>query len=169
MAFCVLPKAGDFLVDLASLSWIGAIRIDYLDIPLRSLKGTMPFNLEQGIGKSESFVWRMLGASSLLALAFFHLRVLERSVPRRAISAVVIAGRLVLGRATIPLFHRFYGIPFIDRLWQGIVTLFLPAITGNDLASSFQLFTSLSDFGIVYSIILVESARRANLLSPMRM
>ena len=168
MAYYVLPKAGDFLVDMASLSWIGATRIDYLDIPLRSLDGTMPFNPEQGIGRSESFLRRMLGASPLLALAFFHLHVLERYVPHRSIARAVSAGELVLGRAKIPLYEGFYGIPFIDRLWKGIVTLFLPSITGNDLPSSFQLSTSLADFGTVYSIILIESARRANLLSPMR-
>ncbi|KAK5132877.1 hypothetical protein LTR08_008397 [Meristemomyces frigidus] len=168
VAYYVMPKAGDLLVDLASLSWIGATRIEHLDLPRRSFGGTMPFNPEQGLGRSENMVSRALLSTPLLALGIYHLRVLNRFVPRQAIQAAVKAGYLSLGHAPVRLWERFYRIPVLDQTWRGIVTLFLPSVMGFDPASKLQLSTALADFGTVYAIILIESARRANALTPMR-
>jgi 2-polyprenyl-6-methoxyphenol hydroxylase-like FAD-dependent oxidoreductase len=71
LAHYLMPRAGDLLTDLASDSWIGAVRLDFLPVPLRSLHGTMPFNPEQGLGKNESLIGRALFAMPMLALSFF--------------------------------------------------------------------------------------------------
>jgi hypothetical protein len=115
LAHFVLPNAGDLFVDLASDSWIGSVRLDYLPLPPRSLLGTMPFNPEQGMGKNESLLSRAVAATPFLAMSL-------------------------------------YGI-------------FLRPSQGPDSTS----FAAWMDFGTIYRIMLMESARRANLLMPMQM
>jgi hypothetical protein len=44
----------------------GAVKIDYLPVPERSLHGTMPFNASQGLGKQESKMLRALKALPFL-------------------------------------------------------------------------------------------------------
>jgi hypothetical protein len=112
---------------------------------------------------------RALKASPLLVLGICHLWLLERIVTRQAIRAAVAAGRLGIGRYSFTLFEKFYHVPFIDSLWKGIVILFIPSAMGLDAATSWQLSTSFADFGTIYAIVLIESARRSNLLTPMRM
>jgi len=115
LAHYAMPNAGDLLVDLASDSWIGSVRLNYLPLPPRSLGGTMPFNPEQGMGKNESLLSRAVAAMPFLAMSIYGLFL---------------------------------------RVSQG------PASTS---------FAVLMDFGTVYGIMLMESARRANLLMPMQM
>jgi hypothetical protein len=47
---------------------VGAVKIDYLPVPDRSLRGTMPFNASQGLGHEESKLLR-----ALKALPFFGI------------------------------------------------------------------------------------------------
>jgi hypothetical protein len=47
----------------------GAVRLDYLPVPERSLHGTMPFNPSQGLGKQESKLLRALKALPFLAIS----------------------------------------------------------------------------------------------------
>jgi 2-polyprenyl-6-methoxyphenol hydroxylase-like FAD-dependent oxidoreductase len=169
LAHYLMPNAGDLLVDLASDNWIGATRLNYLPIPPRSLGGTMPFNPEQGLGKNESLFMRALAASPFLSLCVYHSRLMKSVLPGQALLTAVKAGRLELGRSSVHLFRNFYRIPYIDILWRPIVALFLPSNLGYDVAGSWQLGSSLADFGTVYAILLIESARRANLLTPMQM
>jgi len=49
--------------------YIGAERVEFLPIPAMSTKGTMLFNPEQGITKTESRGRRALSALPLLVLA----------------------------------------------------------------------------------------------------
>lgn len=122
LAHYIMPHAGDLLVDLASDSWIGAIRLEYMPIPSRSLYGTMPFNPQQGMGKNESLMWRALAATPLLAIGVYSFRT--------------------------------YGTAGIGPFTAG---------------SSSAGLAHLADFGTVYAILLIESARRASLLTPMQM
>lgn len=46
-AFYVAPYAGDYLVDMQSNLIVGAIILDYLPPPSRSLQATLPFNPDQ--------------------------------------------------------------------------------------------------------------------------
>jgi hypothetical protein len=47
----------------------GAVQLDYLPVPERSLHGTMPFNPSQGLGKQESKLLRALKALPFLAIS----------------------------------------------------------------------------------------------------
>jgi 2-polyprenyl-6-methoxyphenol hydroxylase-like FAD-dependent oxidoreductase len=169
IAYYIMPNAGDLLVDLASDSWIGAIRLEYLPIPKRSLGGTMPFNPEQGMGKNENPLYRALVASPFLGLGMFHFQLVKRLLPRQMMRAASVAGRLTLGTVSVPLHNGFYHINFIDALWRGIAVLYVPSTMGLDIGGSWQMTTCLADFGTVYAILMIESARRANLLTPMAM
>jgi 2-polyprenyl-6-methoxyphenol hydroxylase-like FAD-dependent oxidoreductase len=117
LAHYLMPCAGDLLVDLASDSWISAVRIKYIPIPRRSLLGTMPFNPEQGYGKNESLLVRAMFAAPFLFISVFGL---------------------------------------VLQIYQILPT------------ASFSL-VALMDFGTIYGILLMESARRASTLTPIQM
>lgn len=168
-AYYLMPYAGDLLVDMASLSWIGAARLDYIEVPPRSLTGTMPFNPEQGLGKMENPFIRALTAFPLAALGIYHLRMLESAVPRQAIQSAIETGRLAIGASSFVLTNEFYKIFFLDNLWKKRVILFIPSMMSLDPASCWQLSTLFADVGTIYAIVLVESARRANMLTPLRL
>jgi 2-polyprenyl-6-methoxyphenol hydroxylase-like FAD-dependent oxidoreductase len=115
MTFWVIPSLGDFPSDLSQDFVIGATRINYLQVPARSLEGNMPFNPDQGIGRKESYATRLLLA-----------------------------------------------LPFVALIW--IAVQGLPS--ASDTLAPWQLSSFLADYGIVYSILLIESTRRTNALNP---
>ncbi|KAF3480348.1 uncharacterized protein GIQ15_05695 [Arthroderma uncinatum] len=119
-----LPISGDMLIDWASDTWIGAEKLNFLPLPKRSLRGTMPFNPEQGMGKYES-------------------------IPKRAFAAMPFLGLLGLHSAI-----------FKGSLLQ------LPSYNAT---RSWPLPVPLADFGVIYNILLIESARQTNRLSPMQL
>ncbi|KID64203.1 FAD-dependent monooxygenase andE [Metarhizium brunneum] len=123
----ILPNAGDLLVDLASENWIGAVKLEYMAVPKRSLAGTMPFNPQQGMGNNENILFRALAALPLL----FPVAL----------------------RYCLPLYTPKTLLP-----WQKL------------LDESFDvpcLNVEVADFGTVYAVILIEAARRANLMTPL--
>jgi 2-polyprenyl-6-methoxyphenol hydroxylase-like FAD-dependent oxidoreductase len=115
-AYWAMPLLGDTVSDLATDMYIGAIKIDYLPVPERSLKGDMPFNPDHGCGKKESYLKRFLLGLPLIAIMF----VAFRSLP-----------------------------------------------SASDVLTPWQLPSFLTDYGVLYSILLVESTRRANALNPL--
>lgn len=60
--------------------------------------------------------------------------------------------------------HSFYGIEFIDSRLRGLVAFF-SSLQFADSIANWQAFSFLTDAGIVYAIVLIESARRANVLT----
>jgi len=48
---------------------LGALKLDYLPVPDRSLHGTMPFNPSQGLGKAESKLLRAVKALPFLGIS----------------------------------------------------------------------------------------------------
>ncbi len=60
--------------------------------------------------------------------------------------------------------HHFYGAEFLDGRFKGAVACFA-SFQFVDLVCSWQSLTFLTDVGLVYSILLIESARRANMLT----
>lgn len=73
------------MIDMQSELMVGAVMLDYLPPPPRSLKATLPFNPEQGVGKKESLLFR-----ALLALPFLGL-------------FAIAANRMVAYRHGLPL------------------------------------------------------------------
>lgn len=60
------PYLGDLNANTVSARYVGAERVEFLPVPLRSTKGTMPFNPEQGITKNDSRVRRAKAGIALL-------------------------------------------------------------------------------------------------------
>ena len=172
MALYVMPNAGDLFVDLASDGWIGATLLNYLPPPPRSLTSNMPFNPKQGLGREESKLYRAIGALPLLVMACWHYRIFKRLVPWKTLNATLLAGEIKLGVSRpfyFPIFQKFYHIKFLDDFWRGATVLFAPSTLGYDPVSSWQMQSFLPDVGLVYSILLIESARRANKLTISQM
>ena len=58
----------------------------------------------------------------------------------------------------------FYGIEALDSRFRGLVACFA-SMQFVDPVCSWQALTFLTDLGIVYSVLLIESARRANIMT----
>ncbi|KAF2621246.1 FAD binding domain-containing protein [Macroventuria anomochaeta] len=168
-AVWVLPHAGDFMSNLQSDMITGAVKLDYLPIPERSLRGTMPFNPSQGLGQTESKVWRaarglpFLGITAA-ALYFMWGICLPHALER--IGEILEKGvQNNIGEAVhVKPLHSFYGFEFLDSRFRGLVACFA-SLQFVDLNCSWQSLTFLTDAGIVYSILLIESVRRANIMT----
>ena len=52
--------------------------------------------------------------------------------------------------------------------YRGSTLLMAPSSLGYDPVNSFQMFTFLADYGLIYAI-LIESARRASMLTTAQM
>lgn len=58
----------------------------------------------------------------------------------------------------------FYGLKALDSRFAGLVGCFA-SFQFADLIASWQATTFLTDLGILYSILLIEGARRANIMT----
>lgn len=67
-AHYVLPNGGDIFMDMNCDMITGAVKLDYLPIPERSMGGNMPFNPTQGLGKTESRLARATKALPFLGI-----------------------------------------------------------------------------------------------------
>lgn len=170
VAHHVLPNAGDLLVDMSCDGWIGATLLNYLPPPARSLKSSMPFNPEQGIGNYESKVFRAMVALPFLVMAVWCFRIIAILIPWESGAEILTSGKIEWGESfmvTIP--DKFYHVKVLDDLCRGAALTFAPSTMGYDPVSSVQMFTFFADIGLVYSILLVESSRRANMLTAARL
>ncbi|KAF2023177.1 FAD binding domain-containing protein [Setomelanomma holmii] len=139
-AFWILPFAGDTFTNLNCDMVLGAVKLDYLPVPERSLHGTMPFNASQGLGQSESKLLR-----AFIALPFLFI--------------TMVASHFMLGIALPSMLTRIG-----DILEHGVANnIGTPGVV-KPLQSLFGI-DFLTDIGIVYAILLIESARRANIMT----
>lgn len=144
----------------------GAAKLDYLPLPERSLRATMPFNPSQGLGKNESKARRAVKALpflgiTLLAVYFMWGVALEPVIAR----AVDIFENGVVSEIGRPGFvqplRTFTGIDFIDSRIMSLSACFA-SFQFVDVIAHWQTFSFLTDLGIIYSIMLIEGARRIN-------
>lgn len=147
----------------------GAVKLEYLPIPARSLHGTMPFNPSQGLGQTESRIWRTVRGApfvgiTVLALYFMWGLCLPPALKR--ISEILEHGvRNRIGEDVhVELLHSFYGVEFLDRRFRGLVACFA-SFQFVDIICSWQSLSFLTDAGMIYSILLIESARRGNIMT----
>jgi len=139
--------------------------IDYLPPPQRSILGTMPFNPEQGVDKKERKLSRALKALPLLVICACAMKLMNPEPIEPQLISLYESGKITWDSGSAPIVTSFYGIPFLDKAWAPIVLVFSQWNIGFDIAGSWQMFTFLTDFGLVYSIFLLESNRRANALT----
>ena len=157
------------LANLNSDMITGAVKLDYLPTPERSLHGTMPFNPFQGLGHAESKLWRAVSGLPFIGItvaAFYYLwgvclptliervgEIMERGVHNQIGEAV-----------NVETLQTFYGVEYLDSRFRVAVACFA-SLQFVDLICSWQSLTFLTDAGIIYSILLIESARRANIMT----
>ena len=152
-----------------SISALQSDVINYLPIPERSLQGTMPFNPSSGLGHTESKLWRAVRALPFLAITaaamYFMLEICLPYALERIGDILENGIGNVIGEAVhVKTVHNFYGIEFLDSRFRGLVACFA-SFQFADLVCSWQTLTFLADVGIVYAILLIEGARRANLMT----
>lgn len=170
VAHYVIPNAGDYLVDKNSDVWIGSTLIDYLPPPPRSLLGHMPFNPDQGLGRKESQIHRAIVSFPFLALSIWGFRIIRDLIPWESGGTILKSGKIVWGESSaLPILEKFYHVKTLDDLCRGASLLMAPSTLGYDPVSSIQMFTFLADLGLVYSILLIESARRASVFTIAQM
>jgi len=166
MSYYFIPYTGDFVTNMMCEVQVGATRLDYLPLPKRSLKGTMPYNVQVGVGQREWALTRALWALPFLGLSFLAAQVLDVSlIPGEQLGAALAAKQISWPSVTVPIADAFYHIPAIDDTFRPITVFFAPSSSGHDQLSWWQMISFLTDFGVIYSILLIEAGRRANALS----
>lgn len=125
----------------------------------------MPFNPEQGVDKAESKLSRAFIALPFLVLSAIAMQCMDVNPIADQLTAVMKSGEISWATGTAPIIHNFYGVKFLDELWRIVVVVFSQWNIGFDIAGSWQMFTFLTDFGLLYSIYLFEASRRANVLT----
>jgi hypothetical protein len=148
---------------------IGSVKVDYLPTPERSLHGMMPFNPSQGFGYEESKLRRAAKGLPFLAITaaatYFMLVICIPHMVPRAREIMEKGIEIEVGEAGFfkPQWS-FYGIEALDSRVRGLVSCFA-SMQYVDRVCSWQALTFLTDLGVVYSILLIESARRANIMT----
>lgn len=148
---------------------IGAVKFDYLPIPERSLHGTMPFNPSQGLGQKESKLWRAVRALPFLTISaaavYFMLGLCLPHAVERITDILENGVQNQIGDAVhVKALQKFFGLDFLDSRFAPLAACFA-SFQFVDLVCSWQCLTFLVDAGLVYSILLIESARRANVMT----
>jgi len=164
----VIPASGDYFTDLTCDAMVGAEMINTLPAPSRSLKATMPWNTEVGVGKHEKIWIRMVRAMPLLFLLIVGKLtmgpVLIQLKPMLA--AAVKSGELDLGNGqTVPLLRSFFKVGFVDKVISTLVGVFTPTLQSIDQVSKLQVIAFGADLIPLQMIWLVESVRRGNFLT----
>jgi 2-polyprenyl-6-methoxyphenol hydroxylase-like FAD-dependent oxidoreductase len=168
LAKYVVPALGDYLTDLISDGIVGAELLDYLPPPHRSLLGTMPFNPEQGTSFAESRVKRALWALPLLGISYVGFKTIDISEYASTFSKFAEQRRFDSESVSVPLTWIRCGNTRIDGTTSFLTAFFSQIVMGFDTITYWQNLTFLTDFTGFWAIMLFESSRRANKLTPMQ-
>ncbi|KAG9231787.1 hypothetical protein BJ875DRAFT_105864 [Amylocarpus encephaloides] len=165
VALYVVPNAGDFFADLTCDAMVGAEMLDALPTPPRSLKATMPWNPESGVGKHESKLHRALRALPLLVVfiaAHFTMgAVLKQTRP--IVTAAIESGKLNMGRGqSTPLVTSYTGLGFIDGGLSTLTAYFVSSLGSLDLENRAQLIALGSYLIPLQTVWMIEASRRGN-------
>ncbi|KAH6632426.1 hypothetical protein F5144DRAFT_621224 [Chaetomium tenue] len=164
----LLPHLSEFVPELMGNAIIGATKIDYLPLPMASLTGTKPFNPSQGDGHRESKLKRMVYALPLLALTFIAAWVMNAQPALEWATGLLDSGVIRLASGDVPILRSFYQVPALDDLVALYNTFFFPTLYDSDPVSRRQLISFLTDGAILLTIWIFESARRANMMTPLQ-
>ncbi|KAJ9608714.1 hypothetical protein H2200_006485 [Cladophialophora chaetospira] len=159
LAFSVLPRVGDWLIDRVALSTVGAEMLDFLPAPPRSYAGTMRFNKSYGPGTMQPFFSRVFIALPLLVLSFVANRILQNIIAQPLITAKV-AQSVTSGQ--IEYNGQSWDLPTLLNPFGLLVTVFSPAVLNIDPVQRAQAATFLTDLGPIWLIWILEAHRRTN-------
>lgn len=158
----LLPRIGDMGISRFTDIMIGAVKLDFLPVPEWSVQGLQPFNGSAGTGKRESVLKRLLLALPILGLSVLAARIMNVDGFLPSVAVMSKARLFQHGNFSFRVRDSFWGWQAFDDIWRPVTICFMPANFGTDPISQAQLFSFLSCVGPVYSIMLIESARRAN-------
>jgi len=164
-----LPRLAEFLPELMGNTIIGATKLDFLPLPMASLTGTKPFNPVQGDGFRESRLKRMFLALPLLGMMFAALWVMDPSPASEWAKSQRDSGVLHLPSGPVPILRSFYHLNGFDDFIALVNTFFFPTVYNIDPVSRQQLVSFLTDGVVMVTIWVFESARRANMLTPLQL
>ena len=160
-----LPYTGDFRADQFCNVAVGAGHVDYLPLPPRSMMGSMLFNPAHGMGKHESRWNRVILALPLVALGIAGFHFMFAVAPLEQFQNVLDLGVYHGADQAVRIMERFYQVPALDDFARPGVVRFVV----GEAHFFFQSFSLFADYGIWYAIMLIESARRANHLTILRL
>lgn len=165
-----LPYGGDYLVDSICDQWIGGTLLDFRPVPKRSLTANMPLDRPTRSMKKQNLWSRSLKVLPFIVLAGLCLQALLGLLPFDELDRRVSEGKIRWGTSNLfDIWDKFYNVPVLDGLARPATILFAPSSFAYDPLSWAQMLTFLADIGLIYAIVLVESTRRANMMSPVRL
>jgi hypothetical protein len=129
----------------------------------------MPFNPEQGVENAESSLNRAFWALPFLVLSAIAVQYMDATPIAPDFESVLKTGIIEWNSGSAPIVEKFYGVEILDTIWKPIVVAFSQWNLGFDVPGAWQMFTFLTDLGVLYSIYLIESFRRANALTLMQL
>ncbi|KAI5274669.1 FAD/NAD(P)-binding domain-containing protein [Aureobasidium subglaciale] len=168
-----LTILGDFLENLGSNMAVGATLIDYLPPPEQFIRGTLPFNPEQGDGHKENPFVRALLAVPFLGLFGYAWSIASLTFISTGNENSAGFAQNVIG----PLVPAMTG-NLLDFAGQNnrrvpesnvLTDLYVSASENFDAATSHRIATLLAYFGVVLAIWSIESVRRCNALMPVQL
>ncbi|KAK4144474.1 uncharacterized protein C8A04DRAFT_27660 [Dichotomopilus funicola] len=163
----LLPHFSEFVPDLMINTIIGAVKLDYLPLPMASLTSTTPFNPTQGDGMRESRLKRAVLALSLLGICVAAFIIMNVEPALEWAAALRDGGVLKLpdSNVEIPVIRSFYGLKGFDDFVALVNTFFFSALYDIDAGARQQVISFLTDGMVLLTIWYFEAARRANMLT----
>jgi len=175
LALYFLPNAHDLMIDSLGNGVIGASKLDFLPAPKRTQGINMPFNASKGIGKSEPIWKRIIFALPLLAIAWAANTAFNMTIARYVAHDPI---------GSVPMRTTFTGFAPLDNFVSPLVGAFTPSMAGLDSLTTImaipgqmssltapnrlQMLTFLADLTPVIAIWTIESCRRGNYWSFVR-
>ncbi|KAL2075500.1 hypothetical protein VTL71DRAFT_443 [Oculimacula yallundae] len=162
MALHVVPNLGDFLVDQACDTMVGGEMLNALPPPAKSLRATMPWNPNSGIGKHENKWKRAAWALPILIALYAASQTMGVTIANLAVEESA-AGTINLGEGiTAPLLTKYFGHAGLDNVLTLVVGFFVPAVGGWSSISRLQAYGLLADLLSIQNIWYIEGLRRGN-------
>ncbi|KUJ19502.1 FAD/NAD(P)-binding domain-containing protein [Mollisia scopiformis] len=182
LALYVMPNAADFLVDSWAATMVGAVKLDFLPRPKRSIGNSMPFHPKRGYGQGEKMLKRAMFALPLLVVYWMGSTLMGDCQTKMMPFLEAVTAKPwvedVTGR--VPVKEVYTGIKGLDDVVKLYVAAFTPSIAGLDhtlttgslrhsvgtinlyAPQRLQILTFFTDITAVTTIWLIESCRRAN-------
>jgi len=138
----VFSRAGDWLLNGASVGMVGAEMLDFLPDPSRSCQGNMAFNQRYGPGTSTHTMRRALTALPLLLLACIVRNIFSKILSHPALRSQL---NQCLRSGQIEFDSRIWSLPSQLGPFNVLVTVFSPSVLGIDFLQRLQAISFLID------------------------
>lgn len=159
-----IDDTNDWLLDTTANTAMGAEWLHYLPLPPRTFNTHTPFNPDYPEKIVESRLKRALLATPFLVLSYLAAKtMLAKGLPIEDMTRMAQAGQIVWEGGHQQVRRSVFGVKAVDDLFSTITVFFTPSIFSIDEISWYQCFSFLMDAGTLYSILLVEYARRSNI------